>query len=55
MSNDDIDIVTEFETNEQVFVPAGDDAPACWKQRGDLSVGEFVRYARGVMTPQISK
>ena len=34
-------IETEFEMNEQVFVPAGDGEPAQWKQKGDLQLGEF--------------
>jgi hypothetical protein len=29
-------IVTEFEMNEQAFVPAGDGEPAQWMRYGDL-------------------
>jgi hypothetical protein len=39
---------TDFELNERVFVPAGDGAPAQWKVKGELMVGEFGRYARGL-------
>jgi hypothetical protein len=41
------DIITEFEINEQVRVPAGDGKPEQWKRMGDLTVNEFGRYALG--------
>ena len=41
-------IETEFEMNEQVFVPAGDGEPAQWKRKGDLQLDELQRYAQGV-------
>jgi hypothetical protein len=37
-------IETDFELNEQVFVPASDGAPAQWKPKADLLVGEFARH-----------
>jgi hypothetical protein len=40
-------IETEFEMNEQVFVPAGDGAPPQWMRKGDLLLGEFKRYVQG--------
>lgn len=40
-------IVTDFEWNEQVFVPAGDGEPAGWKLMRDLTVGEFGRHSQG--------
>jgi hypothetical protein len=43
-------IVTEFELGEQVFVPAGDGAPAQWKMKGDLTVAEFARHAQELRT-----
>jgi len=45
MSDGDVFKITEFEWNEQVIVPAGDGAPAQWKQLGKLTVGEFKRRA----------
>lgn len=41
---DDKLIETEFEMNEQVFVPAGDGEPAKWMRKGDLHVDEMARY-----------
>jgi hypothetical protein len=35
---------TDFELNEQVFVPAGDGAPAQWKAKGELRLDEFKRH-----------
>ncbi len=47
MSDDGELRITEFEMNEQVFVPAGDGELAKWMQRGDLRPGEFERYNQG--------
>jgi hypothetical protein len=41
-------IITEFEMNEQVFVPAGDGDPARWKRKADLLPDEGFRHAQGV-------
>lgn len=40
-------VVTDFEWNGQVYVPAGDGAPAQWKPMRDLTVGEFARHTQG--------
>jgi len=42
MRNDER-IITEFEMNEQVFVPAGDGEPAKWMRFGDLTLSELER------------
>jgi hypothetical protein len=39
--------ITEFEINEQVFVPAGDGEAAQWKRWGDLKPSEFSRNVQG--------
>ena len=44
MSSNDL-IVTQFEMDELVFVPAGESGPAQWKRKGDLQPGQFSRYA----------
>jgi hypothetical protein len=36
-------VVTEFELNEQVFVPAGDGEPAKWMRKGALDPNAFKR------------
>jgi hypothetical protein len=38
-------IVTQYELDEEVFVPAGDGEPAQCKRMGDLTLGEHARYA----------
>lgn len=43
---DDEMIETDFELNEQVFVPAGDGAPSQWKRKADLLFGEFDRHVQ---------
>jgi hypothetical protein len=47
MSDDEL-IFTNFEMEEQVFIPAGDGEPAQWKPKRDLTVGEFARYVQGL-------
>jgi len=37
--------ITEFELEEQVFVPAGDGEPAQWKTKGDLNLAEAQRHS----------
>ncbi len=46
MTDDDDLRVTDYELNAQVFVPAGDGAPAQWKVNGDLLPGEFARHVQ---------
>jgi hypothetical protein len=41
-------IETDFELDEQVFVPAGDGAPAQWKPKGELLVDEMRRHVQHV-------
>ena len=40
-------IITNFELDEQVFVPAGGGEPAQWKPRGDLTAEQIDRYLEG--------
>ncbi len=44
MSDEGELMMTEWQMNEQVFVPAGDGAPAQWKRMGSLTAGEFGRH-----------
>jgi hypothetical protein len=41
-------VITDFELNEQVFVPAGDGDRAHWKRKGDLTLGELARHVQGL-------
>ena len=45
--SDDV-IETEFELNEQIFVPAGDGKAAKWMRKADLHVDEMERYVQGL-------
>ncbi len=41
-------IISDFEFNEQVLVPAGDGQPAQWKRKGDLTLSELARHMQGL-------
>jgi hypothetical protein len=41
-------IITDFEMEEEVFVPKNDREPARWKRKGDLQLDEFARYVQSL-------